>query len=245
VVVDPVLNDEFQKECDRLSIAISNAERNRLLFRIRKAGHLKRAGIFTYAATSITWDELAPFIFASEIAWRRISDCYQLSLDEIFCNDRIALEFDKIASDFAPGFTPLQYRWGALKLRKEGMNARQRAKNFRNELKMGKFEPAIALDKLDLAKIPEGPGVYGVSISATSASRPKFLYAGEASQLRERLKIHFETDDQRKLWRIDRHHAVEVQFRSVPTIDDHRLARQSILLERYKPAWNMLTLLSV
>jgi site-specific DNA-methyltransferase (adenine-specific) len=243
VVIDPILNQDFQTECDRLSIAMGQAERNRLLFRIRKAGHFKRAGIVTYAETLMSWDDLSPYIFASEIAWRRITDCYKLSLDEIFCDHRIALEFDKIASAFAPGFTALQYRWGALKLRKEGMNARLRAKNFRRELNIGKLDSAIPLAELKLGEIPDGPGVYGIALAATPDKRSKFLYAGETAQLQDRLKRHFETTNKRKLWHADQR-AIEVRFCAVPTIADHRLARQSVLLKRYKPLWNVVDLLA-
>ncbi len=57
------------------------------------------------------WSELSPYIFASEIAWRKIFDRYDLSLDEILCDDRIAEQFDAIAAQFAPGYTPFEYRW--------------------------------------------------------------------------------------------------------------------------------------
>ncbi|MCA9013117.1 MAG: site-specific DNA-methyltransferase [Planctomycetaceae bacterium] len=240
VVADPILNEDFQKECDRLAIDGSRPERNRLLFRIRKAGHLKRAGILTSTETLIPWGDLSPFIFASEIAWRKISDRFVLSLDEILCDDRIAKQFDDIAAKFAPGFTPFEYRWGAMKLRKEGMNARIRAKNFRKELHIRKLQAAVPLRELRLDSIPAGPGVYGIAISGL---RPKFLYAAETSQLQDRLIRHFGSDLQRSQW-LAGQPEIEVFFGTVPTIDDHRLARQSLLLKWYNPAWNIVDLLS-
>ncbi len=240
VVVDPVLNENFQKECDRLSIEGSHRDRNRLLFRLRKAGMFKRAGITTSKETLMPWSELSPYIFASEIAWRKILDRFDLSLDEILCDDRIAAQFDAIAAQFAPGYTPFEYRWGAMKLRKEGMNARTRAKNFRKELKVRKLNESVSLRELDIEQVPEGPGVYGIALAG---ERPKFLYAGEATQLRSRIRRHFETDQLRSLWQSGQEGA-NVFFCAVPTVDDYRLARQSVLLKWYAPAWNIVDLLS-
>ena len=240
VVADPILNTDFQLECDRVSIEGSHRDRNRLLFRLRKAGMFKRAGVATSKETLMPWSELSPYIFASEIAWRKIYDRFDLSLDEILCDDRIAAQFDAIAAQFAPGYTPFEYRWGAMKLRKEGMNARTRAKNFRKELKVRKLNDAVSLRELDLEQIPDGPGVYGIAVME---ERPKFLYAGEATQLRNRMRRHFETDQLRCLWQLGEEGA-SVFFCSVPTIDDYRLARQSVLLKWYRPAWNIVDLLS-
>ena len=103
VVADPILNSDFQIECDRVSIDGSHRDRNRLLFRLRKAGMFKRAGVTTSKETLMPWSELSPYIFASEIAWRKIFDHFDLSLDEILCDDRIAEQFDGIAAQFAPG----------------------------------------------------------------------------------------------------------------------------------------------
>jgi DNA modification methylase len=240
VVVDPILNEDFQKECDRMSIEGSHRDRNRLLFRLRKAGQFKRAGITTSKETLLPWSELSPYVFASEIAWRKIFDRFDLSLDEILCDDRIAAQFDAIAAQFAPGYTPFEYRWGAMKLRKEGMNARTRAQNFRKQLKLKKLSDSVLLQTLDFDQVPDGPGVYGI---AETGTRPKFLYAGETTQLRNRLRQHFETEQQRSLWQPGPTGAA-VFFCPVATIDDYRLARQSVLLKWYSPAWNIVDLLS-
>lgn len=248
VIADPVFNENFQEECDRLEVGGNHLERNRYMFRLRKAGHLKRAGIETGQRTDISWNEITPFIFASEIAWRKIVDRYELSLDEVLCDRRIAEQFDAIAAQFAPGFTPFEYRWAALKLRKEGTNARVRAQNFEKALNVPKLRSAIPLAELDFERIPAAPGVYGIAIPHSKsrepvAAKPKFLYVGEAAQLRERLHRHFETDHQRSLWQAGQSDA-QVYFESVPTIEDHRLARQSLLLKRYAPMWNIVDLLS-
>ena len=127
-----------------------------------------------------------------------------------------------------------------MKLRKEGMNARMRAQNYRKQLKMRKLSDPIRLGDIDFDQIPDGPGVYGI---AESGTRPKFLYAGEATQLRDRLRQHFETEQQRSLWKTGQTGA-DVFFCSVATINDYRLARQSVLLKWYSPVWNIVDLLS-
>ncbi len=113
LVADPLLNEDFQKACDRTKIDLSPAERNRFLFRLRKSGKLRRMEVETNARTSIDWDQVDPFLFASEIAWKRIAEQYAgVSLDEILCDPRMATAFDQIAQSLAPGYTPLEYRWG-------------------------------------------------------------------------------------------------------------------------------------
>ena len=127
-----------------------------------------------------------------------------------------------------------------MKLRKEGMNARVRAQNYRKQLSIRKLSDAVDLRELDFDQIPEGPGVYGIAVTE---DRPKFLYAGETTQLRNRMRRHFETDQLRCLWQPGEE-AASVFICSVPTVDDYRLARQSVLLKWYRPAWNIVDLLS-
>ena len=240
VVADPVLNEDFQLACDRRQIPGTAAERNRFLFRLRKSGRLKQAGIETSVRTQVSWDDLEQFIFASEIAWRRISDDYgDMSLDDILCDPRIAAQFDTIAEQFAPGFRPVDYRWGAIKLRKEGSNARRRAENHRQKLSIQKFTDGVLLSQLDLAAVPVTAGVYGI---ATAGG--EFLFAGETHGLAARLKAHFESDDRRKGW-LREQQDLTIFYHNLETISDYRLARQSLLLKWHRPKWNMVAKLAV
>jgi DNA modification methylase len=240
LVADPVLGEDFQLACDRLSVPGTAAERNRFLFRLRKAGKLKSFGVNTTARTDIGWKQISSFVFASEIAWRQISNKYCMSLDEIFCDPRLAVQFDQIASNFAPGFQPLDYRWAALKLRKEGSNARHRAtlcsaKQFGISglsKKILKKSRGVLVADLDFGEISSGPGVYVVR---GADGIP--LYAGETSQLAARLAMTFDPGGPRDQW-LQRSHELEVFFQPVPSVVDHRLARQSLLLKWHKPEWN-------
>ncbi|MCH2180987.1 MAG: site-specific DNA-methyltransferase [Mariniblastus sp.] len=240
VVADPIFNEDFQLACDRNQVEGTAAERNRFLFRLRKSGRLKRVGIGTTARTQVSWDDLEQYIFASEIAWRRISDDYgNMSLDDILCDPRIATQFDEIAGQFAPGFRPVDYRWGAIKLRKEGRNARQRAENHQRRLKIKKFTRGIPLSELDLSQVPASAGVYGIALSGG-----EFLFAGETHGLAHRLRAHFESEQSRQRW-LREHRDLEIFYHDLETVADYRLARQSLLLKWHQPKWNMVAKLAV
>ena len=241
LVADPILNEDFQVACQRRSLPGTAGERNRFLFRLRKAGKLKAAGIDTTARTCIDWDHISPFVFASEIAWRLIANKYcDMSLDEIFCDPRIATQFDQLAGNFAPGHQPLDYRWAALKLRKEGSKARQRAmKRTARQLEISKFRKAqlknsagTSLANLDFADLHVGPGVYLVQ-----QADGKSLFAGEAQQLRQRLERQFDPAGPQSLW-LERGSDLVIHWLPVGSTIDYRLARQSLLLKWHQPQWN-------
>ena len=241
VVADPILNEDFQLHCDRLSIPGTAAERNRFLFRVRKSGTLKSFEIKTQLQTKIDWPQVSSFLHASEIAWRQISDKYCLSLDEIFCDPRIATQFDQIAESFAPGFQSIDYRWAALKLRKEGSAAKKRA-SMQSPKQLGivdfksaklKKQKGKLLSKLKLSKVPEGPGVYLVR-----EPKGKVLYAGETACLQSQFDASFSEDGPRSKW-LQRTSDVEIFWLSIPEIAaNSRFARQSWLLKWHEPLWN-------
>ena len=183
VVTDPELNAEFLAQCDKLGLAGDARSWNGLLFRLRKAGQL--AHIETHRRTSIDWQSCDAYLFASEIALRLMLDDQQASsLDEILCDPALAAEFDDIAARFAPGFTPLEYRWTALKLRKEANNARTRGAQLR--FPKSKFErDRTPLAEVDPSEFPAERGVYLLSVPGKQR-----IYAGETLQLRERITQH-------------------------------------------------------
>ncbi len=241
LVADPILNEDFQVACQRRSLPGTVGERNRFLFRLRKAGKLKAAGVNTTARTCIDWEHISPFVFASEIAWRLIANKYcDMSLDEIFCDPRIASQFDQLAENYAPGHQPLDYRWAALKLRKEGSQARQRAmKRTARQLEITKFKKAqlkklagTSLANLDFSNLPVGPGVYLVQ-----QSDGKSLFAGEAQKLRQRLETQFDPAGPQSLW-LERGCDLAIHWLPVSSTIDYRLARQSMLLKWHQPQWN-------
>lgn len=188
VVADPELNERFCGTCARQGLAGGPRLWNTLLFRQRKAGRL--AEYPAMHTTNLEWSECDSYVFASEIALRRMQDQsrdHALSLDEILCDPELARKFDQLAGEFAPGFKPLQYRWAALKLRKQSKLAWERSQR----LPAGAVSAneGVALKEFDAAEVGDGSGLY---LIGEAARKDKTLYAGEAMSLRERLKSQFD-----------------------------------------------------
>jgi hypothetical protein len=68
---------------------------------------------------------------------------------------KLVLEFDKLAKSIAPGFTPFEYRWAALNVRKKGSNEKISAEEL-NELEWSGHVPFAS------ASLPNEEGVYGL-----------------------------------------------------------------------------------
>lgn len=181
VVADPQLDAAFEAECARIGLFGDIRTWNRHLLRLRKAGAL--AGLPTQRRTTISWEHCDSFLFASEIAWRQMLDRGCTSLDDIFCDPGSASEFDALAAVLSPGFTPLEYRWGALKLRKESKRARARA----GRLSIGRFSQPLTMSDRSWRKFPANAGIYLV----LEPKRQKPLYVGEALNLQTRMRQQF------------------------------------------------------
>jgi site-specific DNA-methyltransferase (adenine-specific) len=183
VVADPELNDQFADECCRLGLMGNPRIWNTLLFRLRKAAKLIEFP--TTRPTLLAWEGCDDFLFASEIALElMLQQGPASSLDEILCDPALAREFDQKAAAFAPEFSPLQYRWAALKLRKQANSARCRGSALDVPARLS---PAIPVD--DLARIellPDEPGIYLVT-----ADQNESLYVGQTVSLRKRACANF------------------------------------------------------
>ena len=114
MLADPELASALASKCHELGLPGTPKDWNHLLMRLRKAGKL--IDFQTRKRTEFSWAEYDEFLFASEIAWSEMR--VHGTLDDILCDPDLADQFDEIARRLAPGFTSLQYRWGALKLRK-------------------------------------------------------------------------------------------------------------------------------
>ena len=109
VVCDPDLNAAFLAECHRLGLLAEARDLNRSLLNLRKRGEL--SGRAPSRRSNLGDD--GEWRFASEMAARYLERRDEISLDNVICDPEIASEFDKLAAQIAPGFTPLQYRWSA------------------------------------------------------------------------------------------------------------------------------------
>jgi site-specific DNA-methyltransferase (adenine-specific) len=231
VVADPDLDAAFRDACCALSLPGDIRWWNRELFQLRKSGKLSHFP--TERRTEISWETCDAFLFASEIAWKTQVDRGFNSLDDILCDPAAAAEFDQTAALLAPGFTPLEYRWGALKLRKESKRTRCRAgtigmRNFREP-----FSDPLAIKGQLLSRIPETAGVYLVGDGATDVS----LYAGEALRLRSRLESQF-SGPAKRFWQ-DRATRLVVRFFEVQSEMSLLLAYQTLCVTRHRPKLNL------
>lgn len=179
VLIDPQLNAAFQQACQKLGVNQPAVISNRALLRLRKAGKL--SSIKSNERTSFDWKEADAYLFASEIAWRTVFDETGASLDDILCNPSLANLFDETAQRFAPGYSSLQYRWGALTLRKVAKTASTRSQKLDDP--DGKFK---AVD--DFATLNGQAGLYVVG-----TPNHKTLYVGESLDLGRTLDKQFTT----------------------------------------------------
>ncbi|HEY5315384.1 MAG TPA: DNA methyltransferase [Pirellulales bacterium] len=226
VVADPELNAALADACRELGLPGEPRTWNQHLFSMRKAGQL--AHLPALRRTELSWQQCEAYLFASEIAWRQMIDDGHESLDTILCDPALAGAFDEVARRWAPGFSALEYRWAALKLRKIAKVVRARARLI-TDARLGQ---AVTLDDAASNQLPDLPGVYVVSTSGEQS-----LYAGEASNLRDRLRKQFGSQTQ-NLWQA---WSGPLTARFVPTTcpSSTRLAYQRRLVIRHEPLLNL------
>jgi site-specific DNA-methyltransferase (adenine-specific) len=226
VVADPELNVALAVACRELGLPGEPRTWNQHLFSMRKAGQLGH--VPALKRTEFSWQQCDPYLFASEIAWRQMIDDGHDSLDTILCDPALAEAFDAIARRWAPGFSSLEYRWAALKLRKNAKVVRARARLV-TDARLGK---AVVLDESADDRLPDLPGVYIVSGSGKQS-----LYAGEAGNLRERLGKQFGLQT-RNLWQAW-DGPLTARFVGTSCSCSTRLAYQRRLVIRHEPLLNL------
>jgi DNA modification methylase len=233
VIADPTLNAQLAAACRLLGLPGDPRTWNRLLFNFRKAGKLVQ--MRTEKRTEIGWEECDAYLFASEIALAQMSNDGYGSLDQILCDPDLARKFDEIASSFAPGFTSLEYRWAALKLRKEAKFARSRSENKKVPVHLNKCVPVT---EIDWTTVPDVGGVY--RLTGGLSGKTVDLYVGESLNLRERLRLQFREAAQLRAWHgrtlaTDFCVATSVIEGGIPEL----LAYESRLIRRYNPLLNL------
>lgn len=178
LLCDPELNSAFVAACKKKGLAGGAFVWNRILLRLRKAGRLPKA---SQTGRVRTFDSMDAYSFASEIAMQSLGNDYGLKIDDILCEPKFATEFDRIASDFAPGFTSFDYRWAALAVRKRAITAKKAATTNCLEWMERELPRPIPLSR-NLSEDYERPGVYVVS------NHVHKLYVGETCNLRSRIE---------------------------------------------------------
>lgn len=235
VVADPNLNQEFVGACRKLGLPGEARTWNWHLLNFRKAGKL--ASVPTIHETRRSWSDCDPFLHASEIALAKMLDEGCGSLDAILCDPEQAARFDQIASSFChdgDSLSPLEYRWGALKLRKEARKTKNRA-----EL-LGGITPARLTSAQSISHwkkrwhdLPEQAGVYLV----LGANHRENLYVGEALNLRQRLQNQF-SGLPLKAWKQESNE-LQIRFFTAEARAQELLAYQFVLAHKHKTKLNV------
>ena len=227
VVADPDLNCGFIDACQKVGIVGDARHWNSMLFRLRKAGKL--TAIPTERQTSLSWDECDKYLYASEIALRKMLDAGAESLDAILCDPALAADFDQSAQEYAPGQSSLEYRWAALKLRKQAKLARTQGSALTLPRSLGE---KTAIDDLVPKTLPDEAGLYVVTWK-----KSKCLYVGGALSLRQRMKAQFRRKSVRKVWD-EFADTLRIQTFVTSSKAVETLAYQSHLAGKHKPELN-------
>jgi site-specific DNA-methyltransferase (adenine-specific) len=232
VIANPELNKRFLAACREVGAEGTDFQLNHCLYNLRKSRALE-----DYPTTRrVRVAKRDEYEFASEIAARFLERRHNTTLDRVICDPALAQEFDRLAQELAPGFTPFDYRFTALSLRK---TRRLRPEVASHLLHATRVESFRVID-VDLTNIPRSQGVYLFYYKAEG-----LLYLGEARNLRERIRKHLEHSDRRELARWLWEHGVDdlyVEIHVLPdqTTTQERKALELDLIRSRSPRFNIL-----
>jgi site-specific DNA-methyltransferase (adenine-specific) len=230
VIADPQINAAFIQECQKLSLVAAAATLNRSLLNLRKAGHLR--GLKSHSSSPGNDDQ---YRFAAEMAVRFMERRDGATLDDILCDPMFANEFDSIASRISPGFSPLQYRWAALNLRKRS----QLSPELLARVVPPRQVLSISVVGIQVSAVPNEQGLYVIF------SQDTCLYVGEAENLRNRIGKHLDHSDNKGLarWMWDQGTSglfLELQILDPNTSQKVRRALERELIRGRKPVFNVM-----
>lgn len=182
LLCDPELNEKFIATCKK-SLAGDAYTWNRFMLRIRKQGKLPKSN---GPRRHLGYEEMDPYSSASEVALQLLTLDYGMTIDEILCSPTAATEFDRIASEFTPGYTSFEYRWAALTIRKRAKRSKKLAREqFHCWLEKNLPRKRTLTDYI--GDRYEQPGVYLL----LDESQP--MYVGETFNLRKQVERILDT----------------------------------------------------
>ncbi len=191
IVANSELNSQFVEICHALGSELSASEINRLLFHIRKAGKLLPIASKRF---SIHPEIQLDFSFASEIAAKQVCLKYGGSLDDVLCAPEKAIELDRVAGEFAPGYSSLYYRWAALNFRKKRKTFEEYADRLSSSMRKREGRLFLLDENLNFERIPHSSGVYRV-VDEEGGD----VYTGVTADFRRWASTQFDSEF-RKAW---------------------------------------------
>lgn len=201
LLCQPELAKAFVDACRARKIPGDPRIWNTFLLRIRKSGKLpgsRKSGNRLSAAQMDAYSD------ASEAAMKLIGIDCGLTLDEMLCTPHAIEEFDRLAELLARGYTPFEYRWAAISLRKRATTKRFRQVASEQQERWVRQSKPLSESIVDCLRSEyECPGVYVIN-----GEDP--LYVGETRNLRDRLEkllnsetwMRFEPTDV-QIWKVD------------------------------------------
>lgn len=229
VIADPQLDRRFLRRCRELGLSGTDYDLNWALMNERKKGNLSHLP----KTKRYTVREIDEFEYASELTVRFLQEKRSVSLDQVICDPDFASEFDEYAAMLAPGFTPLQYRWAALGLRKAG---RLGGKADKVE-SLPELEAIGKVASLRLERVPPVGGLYLFSSEDTR------VFLGQTDNLRHRVDRHMAVSASRGLpdwlWNTKKN-PLQISVAELPSVT--RSIRQKIevvLVKQWQPKLNL------
>lgn len=184
LLTDPELNAKFLDACQKRGLDGVATHWNRALVCIRKSGRLPRS---ESRQRTLSFEQMDAYSHGAEVALARMSIDVAKALDDMLCDPELAESFDRTAAAFAPGFTPREYRWAALSIRKRAKQAKQSAAERAEAWQDRKLPAAKPVDAKPWTQ-HEGRGVYVLEMADN-----KTLYVGQALDLAARLEQTLQT----------------------------------------------------
>ncbi|MGA2498383.1 MAG: hypothetical protein ABSH20_11615 [Tepidisphaeraceae bacterium] len=223
VLADPNLNSKFIEACRDFGIDDIAFNLNMVLIGLRKHSKLKAK-----SKRSLVPDQ-SRYAVASEIAARMMFYRYGASVDTTLAHPKLVGEFDKLASSITPGYSPFEYRWAALNMRKKGANVKLKARVI-DDLHWSR---RIHFDAW--ARVPDDEGVYTLfeQDSCLFIAGSENLHDSIESQ--QRITIALDSE----LW-CPNPGRLSWQYVSMPdTQSDYRFGVVRSLVGRWKPIFNI------
>ena len=169
--------------------------------------------------------EIDEFEYASELAVRFLQEEKNVSLDQIICDPDLAEEFDEHAAMLSPGYTPLQYRWAALGLRKAGRLG-SKADGI------GDLPELENLGKVSLLRLEKVPPIGGLYLFSSENDR---VFLGQTDNLRHRVDRHMAVSASRGLpdwlWNTKKN-PLQISLAELPNVTRRNRQKIEILLEK-------------
>ncbi len=219
---DPELNQQFADHCRQHGVPGHETLWNKSVLRLRKSKRLPRS---TIRNPRLSFAQMDDYSFAGEIAMQMLTIDCGLTLDNALCSREFATEFDRIAGEFATGFSANEYRWAALAIRKRAGTAKSRRLATENyaRWRQQRLPRKIPIRRAAAARY-EQPGVYLLKTALNE------LYIGETENVARRVRQVLENPAWQEL------EPESVSVIPVESTDRHGL--QSVLVQRLNPVLN-------